>query len=176
MSSWLNFLSGYLGTLVMMQNLYFHLLGILSSIYIPFMVLKQLESKAVLGFNGLMLIVNAHSCLCLHCLRFHCSFLITNVSILCTCKCYLFAFLTSAPGDYSSVTVDMTFDGVSNSSCARIAIMDDDSLEGVESFNIKIVLDTAAPNNSAVLLRPDTTTVYISDNDGKWNNFWVRTQ
>ena len=46
--------------------------------------------------------------------------------------------------------------------------MDDDSLEGVESFNIKIVLDTAAPNNSAVLLRPDTTTVYISDNDGKW--------
>ena len=46
--------------------------------------------------------------------------------------------------------------------------MDDDSLEGMESFNIKIVLDTAAPNNSAVLLRPDTTTVYISDNDGKW--------
>jgi len=43
----------------------------------------------------------------------------------------------------------MTFDEVSNSSCARIAIMDDDSLEGVESFNIKIVLDTAAPNNSA---------------------------
>jgi len=44
--------------------------------------IKQLKSKAVWDFNGLMLIVNTHSCLCLHCLCLHCGFRIASVSIV----------------------------------------------------------------------------------------------
>ena len=68
----------------------------------------------------------------------------------------------SEPSDYNATNVEFLFDGDTSRACARIPIIDDMSLEAVESFNV--ILSTA---DTRVSLEPQTTTVFISDNDSK---------
>jgi hypothetical protein len=71
------------------------------------------------------------------------------------------AALTTAPGDYSEVTVQLSFDATTNRSCESIPIEDDDDFEPPENFTV--IISSPDPD---VTVTPDTSTVVIDDNDG----------
>ena len=61
--------------------------------------------------------------------------------------------------------MEFLFDADTSRACARIPIIEDMSLEAVESFNV--ILSTT---DTRVSLEPQTATVLISDNDSKSGN------
>ena len=69
------------------------------------------------------------------------------------------------PGDYTSVSVTLTFDGSTDRQCENIPLEDDMILEGVEEFNVVLESD-----EERVTLSPERAVVRITDDDGKEGN------
>ena len=72
-------------------------------------------------------------------------------------------FLPPAPSDYTTVSMDLTFNASSTTHTVPISILGDTVVEGTESFTVSLV-----SADSAVILNPSTTTVTIEDDDGKF--------
>ena len=68
----------------------------------------------------------------------------------------------TSPADFSSVSVDLTFDESTSRACVDIPIIDDVDVENLENFTV--ILDG---DDSFVDFFPSTSTVTIVDNDGK---------
>ena len=72
-------------------------------------------------------------------------------------------FLSPAPSDYTTVSMDLTFNSGTTNQTVMIPIIGDNVVESTESFTVSL---TSA--DSAVILNPSTTTVTIQDDDGKF--------
>ena len=70
----------------------------------------------------------------------------------------------TAPADYDGTIADLTIDGSTGRQCVTVPIINDDILEGTESFTASLTT-----SDSAVTLNPDLAWVDIFDdpNDGK---------
>ena len=66
------------------------------------------------------------------------------------------------PGDYTSVSVTLTFDGSTDRQCEGIPLEDDMILEGVEEFDVVLESD-----EERLTLSPERAVVRITDDDGK---------
>ena len=69
-------------------------------------------------------------------------------------------FLPPAPSDYTTVSMDLTFNSGTTTQTMMIPIIGDNVVESTESFTVSL---TSA--DSAVTLSPSTTTVTIEDDD-----------
>ena len=69
--------------------------------------------------------------------------------------------MSAAGSDYTSTTISVTFDPGSTMATVRVNINDDIVKESDESFNVTV--STTDPN---VLIKNDTATVIILDNNG----------
>ena len=78
-------------------------------------------------------------------------------------------FLSPAPSDYTTVTMDLTFNSGNTARTVMIPIVGDNVVESTESFTVSL---TSA--DSAVTLSPSTTTVTIQDDDD--SKFWCMEQ
>ena len=68
----------------------------------------------------------------------------------------------SVPGDYSSVSQDLTFSQSSSRECLNVSIVNDAELENEEEFSL-----TLTTGEDRVNLDPDSSTILITDDDGK---------
>ena len=78
-------------------------------------------------------------------------------------------FLPPASSDYTTVSMDLTFNSGTTNQTVMIPITGDNVVESTESFTMS--LTTA---DSAVTLNPSTTTVTIRDDDD--SKFWCMEQ
>ena len=69
-------------------------------------------------------------------------------------------FLPPASSDYTTVSVDLTFNSGTTTQTVMIPIIGDNMVENTESFTVSL---TSA--DSAVILNPSTTTVTVQDDD-----------
>ena len=81
----------------------------------------------------------------------------------CVCVVHVLLFLLPpAPSDYTSVTMDLTFDNGTTNQTVMIPIVGDNVVESTESFTVSLT-----SVDSAVNLNPSTTTVTIQNDDSK---------
>ena len=80
-------------------------------------------------------------------------------------------FLPPAPSDYTSVSMDLTFNSGTTNQTVMIPIVGDNVVESTESFTVSLTT-----GDSAVTLNPSTTTVTIQDDDGDDSKFWCMEQ
>ena len=78
-------------------------------------------------------------------------------------------FLPPASSDYTTVSVDLTFNSGTTTHTVMIPIIGDNVVESTESFTVSL---TSA--DSAVTLNPSTTTVTVQDDDD--SKFWYMGQ
>ena len=74
---------------------------------------------------------------------------------------------TSAPGDYTSVSSDLTFDADTSTQTIEISITSDIELEMSESFSVSL---SQMPVDASVILNPASATVNVEDDDSKLMN------
>ena len=92
--------------------------------------------------------------------KFH---MINKTTMICMCTTSSSSSHSSSEQfDYNAVNMELMFDKDTSRACARIRIIEDRTLEAVESFNV--ILSTT---DTHVSLEPQTATVFISDNDSK---------
>ena len=72
-------------------------------------------------------------------------------------------FLSPASSDYTTVSMDLTFNSGTTTQTVMIPILGDNVVESTESFTVSL---TSA--DSAITLNPSTTTVTIQDDDSKF--------
>ena len=72
-------------------------------------------------------------------------------------------FLPPASSDYTTVSIDLTFNSGTTTQTVMIPIIGDNVVESTESFTVSL---TSA--DSAVTLNPSTTTVTIQNDDSKF--------
>ena len=72
-------------------------------------------------------------------------------------------FFPPASSDYTTVSMDLTFNSRNTTQTVMIPILGDNVVESTESFTVSL---TSA--DSAVTLNPSTTTVTIQDDDSKF--------
>ncbi len=58
--------------------------------------------------------------------------------------------------------------------CFSVSITDDDLYENVESFTLNLMFDPFEEMQSRIVIKPNVTTIYIEDEDGKYNLFTGR--
>ena len=75
---------------------------------------------------------------------------------------HVLSFLPPAPSDYTSVTMELTFNAGNTNQTVMIPIVGDNVVENTESFIVSLTT-----GDSAVNLNPQTTTVTIQDDDSK---------
>ena len=80
----------------------------------------------------------------------------------CTRVIHVLSFLPPASSDYTTVSMDLTFNAGSTNQTVMIPITGDTVVESTESFTVSLTT-----GGSAVTLNPSTTTVTIEDNDSK---------
>ena len=73
----------------------------------------------------------------------------------------MFIIFSPAPSDYTSVTMDLTFNADNTTRAVMIPIVGDNVVEGTKSFTVSLTTV-----DSAVTLGQSTTTVNILDDDG----------
>ena len=71
---------------------------------------------------------------------------------------------TSAPGDYTSVSSDLTFDADTSTQTIEISITSDIELEMSESFSVSL---SQMPVDASVTLNPASATVNVEDDDSR---------
>ena len=76
----------------------------------------------------------------------------------CSCS----SFLPPATNDYTSVSMDLTFNSGTRTHNVMITIGGDTTVEDTESFTVSLMT-----GDSAVNLAPESTTVNIQDDDSK---------
>ena len=69
-------------------------------------------------------------------------------------------FLPPASSDYTTVSMDLTFNSGTTTQTVMIPIIGDNMMESTKSFTVSL---TSA--DSAVILNPSTTTVTVQDDD-----------
>ena len=69
-------------------------------------------------------------------------------------------FLPPASSDYTTVSMDLTFNSGTTAQTVMIPIIGDNMMESTESFTVSL---TSA--DSGVILNPSTTTVTVQDDD-----------
>ena len=74
----------------------------------------------------------------------------------------LLFLLPPAPSDYTTVTMDLTFNSATTTKTVMIPIVGDNVVESTKSFTVSLT-----SVDSAVNLSPPTTTVTIQDDDSK---------
>ena len=74
----------------------------------------------------------------------------------------LFNIIFSVPGDYTSVSQDLTFSQSSSRECVNVSIENDNELENEEEFSL-----TLTTGEDRVNLDPNTTIIRITDDDGE---------
>ena len=72
-------------------------------------------------------------------------------------------FLPPASSDYTTVSMDLTFNSGTTTQTVMIPIVGDNVVESTESFTVSL---TSA--DGAVTLNPSTTTVTIQNDDSKF--------
>ena len=82
----------------------------------------------------------------------------------CGCVDHVLSFLPPASSDYTTVSMDLTFNAGSTNQTVMISITGDTVVESTESFTVSLTT-----GDSAVNLNPSITTVTIQDDDSK---FW----
>ena len=84
---------------------------------------------------------------------------------VCTESCvvlHILSFLPPASSDYTTVSMDLTFNAGITNQTVMIPILGDTVVESTESFTVSLTT-----GDSAITLNPSTTTVTIEDNDSK---------
>ena len=74
---------------------------------------------------------------------------------------FMFIIFSPAPSDYTSVTMDLTFNADNTTRAVMIPIIGDNVVENTKSFTVSLTTV-----DSAVTLGQSTTTVNILDDDG----------
>ena len=69
----------------------------------------------------------------------------------------------------SALDVILRFDNNNRRLSFPVTINDDNLLESIEDFNLELRLDPFVTQPSAVILSPNVSTVYITDDDGNYN-------
>ena len=77
---------------------------------------------------------------------------------------HILSFLPPASSDYTTVSMDLTFNAGTTTRTVMIPITGDTVVESTESFTVSLTT-----GDSAVMLSPSTTTVTIQNDDSK---FW----
>ena len=80
----------------------------------------------------------------------------------CTCVIHVLSFFPPAPSDYTTVSMDLTFNAGNTNQTVMIPITGDTMVESTESFTVSLV-----SADSAVILNSSTTTVTIKDDDSE---------
>ena len=80
----------------------------------------------------------------------------------CTCVIHVLSFLPPASSDYTTVSMDLTFNAGNTNQTVMIPITGDTMVESTESFTVSLV-----SADSAVILNSSTTTVTIEDDDSE---------
>ena len=80
----------------------------------------------------------------------------------CACVIHVLLFLPPASSDYTTVTMDLTFNAGTTNQTVMISITGDTVVESTESFTVSLTT-----GDSAVTLNPSTTTVTTEDDDSK---------
>ena len=80
----------------------------------------------------------------------------------CTCVIHVLSFLPPASSDYTTVSMDLTFNAGSTNQTVMIPITGDTVVESTESFTVSLTT-----GDSALTLNPSITTVTIEDDDSK---------
>ena len=75
--------------------------------------------------------------------------------------------LTIASADYTSKSVDLIFGPSSRKQCVLISVTNDTVPEVPEHFSVVLSMTTPL---AGVILTPDSATVVITDNDGKYSD------
>ena len=76
---------------------------------------------------------------------------------------FMYTFLPPASSDYTTVSMDLTFNAGRTNQTVMIPILGDTMVESTESFTVSLV-----SADSAVILNPSTTTVTIDEDDSKF--------
>ena len=76
---------------------------------------------------------------------------------------HVLTFLPPVPSDYTSVSMELTFNSGTTTETVMIPIVGDDVVESTESFTVSLTT-----GDSAVNLSPQTTTVTIQNDDSKF--------
>ena len=80
----------------------------------------------------------------------------------CTSVIHILSFLPPASSDYTTVSMDLTFNAGTTNQTVMIPITGDTVVESTESFTVSLTT-----GDSAVTLNPSTTTVTTEDDDSK---------
>ena len=80
----------------------------------------------------------------------------------CKCVIHVLSFLPPASSDYTTVSMDLTFNAGTTNQTVMIPIADDTVVESTESFTVSLM-----SVDSVVTLNPSTTSVTIQDDDSK---------
>jgi len=67
--------------------------------------------------------------------------------------------------DYANTTADLRFGPSSGNHCVLIPVINDMVPEVPEHFRVVLAMTTPLPG---IVLNPDSTTVDVHDDDGKW--------
>ena len=67
--------------------------------------------------------------------------------------------------DYANTTADLRFGPSIRTQCVLIPLINDVVLEAPKQFRVKLDMVTPLPG---IVLTPDTATIVINDDDGKW--------
>ena len=84
-----------------------------------------------------------------------------------TCECYvIITSIPTAPADYTSVSMALTFNSGNTGGmlCISIPIEDDNICENSET----ILVDLTSTDPNAIRIPPLSTSVTITDNDGEF--------
>ena len=87
--------------------------------------------------------------------------LVTEIS---NSRCVLQVIIYSAPGDYTSVSSDLTFDADTSTQTVEIPTTGDMVLEMSESFSVAL---SQMSVDASVTLNPASATVNVEDDDSK---------
>ena len=83
----------------------------------------------------------------------------------CRCVIHVLSFLPPASSDYTTVSMNLTFNAGTTTRTVMIPILGDNVEEDNETFTLSL---TNMAGETAVTLNPQTTTVTINNDDGKW--------
>ena len=79
---------------------------------------------------------------------------------------HILPFIPPASSDYTTVSMDLTFNAGSTNQTVMIPITGDTVVESTESFTVSLTT-----GDSAVTLNPSTTTITIEDDDSKCGTY-----
>ena len=81
---------------------------------------------------------------------------------MCTIHMHIYVS-PPAPGDYRAVSESISLSPTLSEACVDVEIEDDSAVESTEYLTVSL---SSLDGGLSVELSPDSTTIYITDNDG----------